>query len=53
MTYGLTGAISYLHDLVAEGVGAMPPCAHAHELRMLMEQEARRLVPKRLAQFAA
>src|SRR5215470_3515432 len=53
MTYGLTGAISYLHDLVAEGVSAMPPCPHAHELRILMEQEARRLVPKRLAQFAA
>ena len=53
MTYGLTGAISHLHDLVAEGISAMPTCAHAQELRMLMEQEARRLVPKRLAQFAA
>lgn len=51
--YGIAGAISYLHDLVAEGIGAMPPCANAHELRALMEQEARRLVPKRLAQFAA
>lgn len=51
--YGITGAISYLHDLVADGIRAMPPCANAHELRTLMEQEARRLVPKRLAQFAA
>jgi geranylgeranyl diphosphate synthase type II len=31
----------------------MPPCANAHELRLLMEQEAKRLVPRRLAQFAA
>src|SRR5215470_944809 len=53
LRYGLTGAISYLHDLVADGIRAMPPCANAHELRTLMEQEARRLVPKRLAQFAA
>lgn len=51
--YGLHGAIQYLHDLVADGVRAMPPCAHAHELRALMEQEAKRLVPKQLAQFAA
>jgi len=51
--YGLTGAISYLHDLVADGIRAMPSCANAHELKMLMEQEAKRLVPKRLAQFAA
>ncbi len=51
--YGLTGAISHLHDLVADGIRLMPPCANAHELRALMEQEAKRLVPKRLAQFAA
>lgn len=53
LRYGLTGAISHLHDLVAEGIRAMPPCANAHELRALMEQEAKRLVPKRLAQSAA
>ncbi len=51
--YGIAGAISYLHDLVADGIRVMPPCANAHELRSLMEQEAKRLVPKRLAQFAA
>jgi len=51
--YGLTGAISYLHELVADGIRTMPPCANAHELKALMEQEAKRLVPKRLAQFAA
>ncbi|MGH1551387.1 hypothetical protein ACRAWF_01890 [Streptomyces sp. L7] len=53
LIYGLTGAVSYLHDLVADGIRTMPPCAHAHELRMLMEQEAKRLVPRRLAQSAA
>lgn len=51
--YGLTGAIGYLHELVADGIRTMPPCANAHELKLLMEQEAKRLVPKRLAQFAA
>ena len=51
--FGLAGAISHLHDVVAEAIETMPPCAHAHELRLLMEQEAKRLVPKRLAQFAA
>jgi len=51
--YGLAGAITYLHDLVADGIRTMPPCANAHELRALMEQEAKRLVPARLAQFAA
>jgi geranylgeranyl diphosphate synthase type II len=51
--YGLAGAITYLHDLVADGIRAMPACANAHELRALMEQEAKRLVPRRLAQFAA
>ena len=53
LRYGLTGAITYLHDLVADGIRAMPACANAHELRALMEQEAKRLVPRRLAQFAA
>lgn len=51
--YGITGAISYLHELVADGIRTMPPCANAHELKTLMEQEAKRLVPKRLAEFAA
>lgn len=53
LRYGIAGAISHLHDLVADGIRAMPPCANARELRALMEQEAKRLVPKRLAQFAA
>lgn len=53
LRYGLTGAVSYLHDLVADGIRTMPPCAHAHELRLLMEQEAKRLVPRRLAASAA
>lgn len=53
LRYGLHGAIGYLHDLVADGIRAMPPCPNAHELRALMEQEAKRLVPRRLAQSAA
>jgi geranylgeranyl diphosphate synthase type II len=53
LRFGLAGAVSYLHDVVADAIRTMPPCAHAHELRTLMEQEAKRLVPKRLAQFAA
>jgi len=51
--YGLNGAISYLHDLVADGIRAMPACTNAHELRALIAQEAKRLVPKRLVQSAA
>lgn len=51
--YGLDGAIVYLHDLVSDGIRAMPACANAQELRALIAQEAKRLVPKRLAQFAA
>lgn len=53
LRYGIAGAVTYLHDLVADGIRAMPPCANAQELRALMAQEAKRLVPKRLAQFAA
>ena len=51
--FGLHGAIGRLHELVGEGIAAMPPCPHAHELRVLMESEAKRLVPARLAAFAA
>lgn len=53
LQFGLHGAIAYLHDLVNDGIRTMPACANAHELRALMEQEAKRLVPRRLAQSAA
>lgn len=53
LTYGLDGAVQHLHQLVREAIGAMPPCINAGELRSLMLSEVRRLVPAKLAQFAA
>ena len=46
--YGLDGAVHYLHQLVHEGIDAMPPCINGAELRALMLSEAKRLVPKKL-----
>lgn len=51
--YGLDGAVHYLHQLVHEGIDAMPPCINGGELRSLMLSEAKRLVPKKLATIAA
>ncbi|MCX7320186.1 MAG: polyprenyl synthetase family protein [Hyphomicrobiales bacterium] len=53
IAYGLDGAVHYLHQLVRDAIDAMPPCENGHELRALMMSEARRLVPAKLAQFAA
>ncbi|MET0971427.1 MAG: polyprenyl synthetase family protein [Tardiphaga sp.] len=53
IAHGLDGAVHLLHQLVRDAIDAMPPCANAGELRALMLSEARRLVPARLAQFAA
>lgn len=53
IAYGLDGAVHHLHQLVRDAIDAMPPCANAAELRALMLSEARRLVPAKLAQFAA
>jgi geranylgeranyl diphosphate synthase type II len=53
IAYGLDGAVHHLHQLVRDAIDAMPPCANAGELRSLMLSEARRLVPAKLAQFAA
>lgn len=50
---GLDGATFRLHALVRQAIDAMPPCANGNELRALMLSEAKRLVPKKLAQFAA
>lgn len=52
-TYGLDGAVFYLHQLVQGAIDAVPPCENGGELRALMLSEAKRLVPKQLAQFAA
>jgi geranylgeranyl diphosphate synthase type II len=51
--FGLDGAVQHLHQLVREAIDAMPPCINGAELRALMLSEARRLVPAKLAQFAA
>jgi geranylgeranyl diphosphate synthase type II len=50
---GMDGALFRLHDLVQGAIGAMPPCPNGAELRSLMLSEAKRLVPAKLAQFAA
>jgi len=51
--FGIEGAIHRLHTLVAESIEAMPTCQGAPMLRALMQSEVKRLVPKKLAQFAA
>jgi geranylgeranyl diphosphate synthase type II len=50
---GLDGALFRLHELVRGAIDAMPPCPNGAELRSLMLSEAKRLVPAKLAQFAA
>lgn len=50
---GLDGAIHRMHGLVHGAIDSMPPCRNGSELRSLMLSEAKRLVPKKLAQFAA
>jgi geranylgeranyl diphosphate synthase type II len=50
---GLGGAVRRLEQLVAEAVAAIPSCPGAGELKSLMLLEARRLLPKKLAQSAA
>jgi geranylgeranyl diphosphate synthase, type II len=50
---GLDGALYRLHELVRGAIDAMPPCPNGAELRSLMLSEAKRLVPAKLAQFAA
>jgi len=50
---GLNGALFHLHELVRGAIDAIPPCPNAAELRSLMLSEAKRLVPAKLAQFAA
>ena len=50
---GLDGAVHYLPDRVQGAIDAMPPCENGSELRALMLQEVRRLVPKKLALSAA
>jgi geranylgeranyl diphosphate synthase type II len=50
---GLDGALFRLNELVHGAIDAMPPCPNGADLRNLMLSEAKRLVPAKLAQFAA
>lgn len=50
---GIDGALHRLHDLVHGAIASMPPCPNGSELRTLILSEAKRLVPKNLAQVAA
>lgn len=50
---GIDGAMQRLESLVKGAIAAIPPCPGAGDLRTLILSEAKRLVPKRLAQVAA
>ena len=50
---GVGGAVSWLEELVGEAVRAIPECPHANDLRSVIASEARRLVPKEAARYAA
>ena len=50
---GSTARWTGCDELVRGAIDAMPPCPNGAELRALMLSEAKRLVPARLAQFAA
>jgi geranylgeranyl diphosphate synthase type II len=50
---GLAGAVGRLQDLAAEAVASIPACPGAVELRGLILQESKRLLPKQLARQAA
>jgi geranylgeranyl diphosphate synthase, type II len=51
--FGIEGAVKRLEQLVEEGVESIPAVPGADALRTLIGREARRLVPKELAQTAA
>ncbi len=50
---GLAGAVRRLEQLVGEAIAAIPDCPGAADLESLMLLEAKRLLPKKLAQYAA
>jgi geranylgeranyl diphosphate synthase type II len=50
---GLSAALAWLEQLVADAVAAIPVCRGAGELRALIASEAKRLVPKDLTRHAA
>jgi geranylgeranyl diphosphate synthase type II len=50
---GLQAAIDHLNTLIAEALAAVPACPGASEFRAELSHQARRFVPKGVAQFAA
>ena len=50
---GVEGALAQLEQKIEAAVAAIPPCAGAEPLRDLVRLQAKRLVPKSLAQSAA
>jgi geranylgeranyl diphosphate synthase type II len=50
---GLAGALRRLEQLILEAVAAIPPCTGVASLKALIRTEAKRLLPKELAQRAA
>jgi geranylgeranyl diphosphate synthase, type II len=50
---GLVRAVGRLEQLVREAIEAIPACSGAAELKSLIRFEAKRLLPKQLAQYAA
>jgi geranylgeranyl diphosphate synthase type II len=53
LEFGLQGAVRRLEQLVREAIAAIPPCPGAADLKSLILLEAKRLLPKSLAQHAA
>ena len=51
--YGLDGAARRLESLAGLAIAAVPPCPRAEELKALITLEARRLMPRQLANRAA
>lgn len=50
---GLDGAIARLQQLIEEGVESIPDCPGSDLLKLLMLEEAKRFLPKKLARHAA
>ncbi|MCZ8102233.1 MAG: polyprenyl synthetase family protein [Burkholderiales bacterium] len=50
---GTGAALAHLRGLVEAAIASIPPCPRASELETLILSEAKRLVPKELAQSAA
>jgi geranylgeranyl diphosphate synthase type II len=49
-TLGLEGAIAYFDQLIEQASSSIPACSHRDMLRLLVQHEAERLVPKTLCE---